>query len=88
LLDTIPGQDRETKMYDHLEDHGLPLVQLKEQRRDLVVELSGQTGLLSKQQIPQIAAIQQAIAGIEAVMADLEAGSETLLPRKRNKHRR
>lgn len=56
-----------------LEDHGLPLVQLKEQRRDLVVALIGRQGPLSTQQIAEIASIQNAIAAIEAVIDDLDA---------------
>jgi hypothetical protein len=56
-----------------LEDHGLPLVQLKERRRDLVVALMGQQGPLSKQQIAEIAMLQSAIAAIEAVIDDLDA---------------
>jgi hypothetical protein len=43
---------------DYLEDHGLRLVQLKEQRRDLIVALMGRTGRITKQQIAEIAAIQ------------------------------
>ena len=66
-------------MYDQLEDHGLPLVQLKERRRDLVVELRGRTGPLSKSQIAEIATIQQAIAAVEAVIGDLDAELETVL---------
>jgi hypothetical protein len=73
-------------MYDHLEDHGLPLVQLKELRRDLVVSLRGQTGTLSKQQISEIASIQQAIAAIEAVMVDLEAEVETVLKERKKRN--
>jgi hypothetical protein len=58
----------------YLEDHGLPLVQLKEQRRDLVVALMGRrSGPVSKEQIVEIAAIQQAIAAVEAVIVDLDA---------------
>ena len=72
-------------MYDNLEDHGLPLVQLKEQRRDLVVALRGKTGPLSKQQISEIAAIQQAIAAVEAVMVDLEAEFETVLKERKRR---
>jgi hypothetical protein len=72
-------------MYDHLEDHGLPLVQLKEQRRDLVVALRGRTGPLSKQQISEIAAIQQAIAAVEAVMVDLDAEFETVLKEQKRR---
>jgi hypothetical protein len=55
---------------DHLEDHGVPLVQLKEQRRDLIVALLSRTGRITKRQIAEIAAIQQAIAAAEAVVAD------------------
>jgi hypothetical protein len=57
---------------DHLEDHGLPLVQLNEQRRDLIVALMGRTGRITKRQIAEIAAIQQAIAAVEAVIVDLD----------------
>jgi hypothetical protein len=55
---------------DHLEDHGVPLVQLKEQRRELIVALLSRTGRITKRQIAEIAAIQQAIAAAEAVVAD------------------
>ena len=72
-------------MYDHLEDHGLPLVQLKEQRRDLVVALRGRTGPLSNQQISEIAAIQQAIAAVEAVMVDMDAEFETVLKEQKRR---
>jgi hypothetical protein len=65
-------------MYDQLEDHGLPLVQLKEQRRDLVVALRGLPGPLMKQHVSEIAAIQQAIVAIEAVIVDLDAEFETV----------
>ena len=54
-------------MTGYFEDHGLPLVQLKEQRRDLVVALIGRhPGPVSKEQIAEIAAIQQTIAAVEA----------------------
>ncbi len=45
-----------------LPDHGLPLVQLKEQRRDLVVALQNRNGPVNGWELMQIAAIQQAIA--------------------------
>jgi hypothetical protein len=57
---------------DYLEDHRLPLVQLKEQRRDLIVALMGRTGRITKRQIAEIAAIQQAIAAVETVVVDLD----------------
>jgi hypothetical protein len=59
-----------------LEDHGLPLVQLKERRRDLIVALMGRQGPLSKQQIAEIASLQSAIAAFEAVLDDLDAETE------------
>lgn len=60
-------------MFSEFLDHGLPLVALKEQRRDLIVTLMGRSGPLSKEKIAEIAAIQQAIAAIEAVICDLDA---------------
>jgi hypothetical protein len=62
-----------------LEDHGLPLVQLKERRRDMIVALMGRQGPLSEQQIAEIASIQIAIAAIEAVVDDLDAEAEVAL---------
>jgi len=46
----------------HLPDHGLPLVQLKEQRRDLIVALQNRNGPVSGWELMQIAAVQQAIS--------------------------
>jgi len=57
----------------HLQDHGLPLVQLKEQRRDLVVALQNRAGPVSGWELMQIAAVQQAISAFEEVIADLDA---------------
>ena len=59
-----------------LPDHGLPLVQLKEQRRDLVVALQNRNGPVSGWELMQIAAIQQAIQAFEDVIADLDAEME------------
>jgi hypothetical protein len=70
----ISPEREQAAMTGYLEDHGLPLVQLKEQRRDLVVALMGRrSGPVSKKQITDIAAIQQAIAAVEAVIVDLDA---------------
>ena len=60
----------------NLPDHGLPLVQLKEQRRDLVVALQNRNGPVSGWELMQIAAIQQAIQAFEDVIADLDAEME------------
>jgi hypothetical protein len=59
-----------------LPDHGLPLVQLKEQRRDLVVALQNRVGPVNGWELMQIAAIQQAIQAFEDVIADLDAEME------------
>ena len=60
----------------HLPDHGLPLVQLKEQRRDLIVALQNRNGPVSGWVLIQIAAVQQAISAFEDVIADLDAEME------------
>jgi hypothetical protein len=66
----------ENIMMRHLPDHGLPLVQLKEQRRDLVVALQNRNGPVSGWELMQIAAVQQAISAFEDVIADLDAELE------------
>ena len=63
-------------MLRHLPDHGLPLVQLKEQRRDLVVALQNRKGPVTEREMLQIAAVQQAIYAFEDVIADLDAEAE------------
>jgi hypothetical protein len=60
----------------YLPDHGLPLVQLKEQRRDLIVALQNRNGPVSGWELMQIAAVQQAIWAFEDVIADLDAELE------------
>ena len=64
-------------MLRHLPDHGLPLVQLKEQRRDLVVALQNRLGPVSGWELMQIAAVQQAISAFEDVIADLDADAKS-----------
>lgn len=53
-------------------DHGLPLVQLKERRREMIIALQNRTGLVTDDELGKIAAIQQAISAIEVVVADLD----------------
>src|ERR1700679_2138825 len=71
----------------YLPDHGLPLVQLKEQRRDLIVALQNRNGPIGGWELIQIAAVQQAISAFEDVIADLDAEMEAAalggLPRSR-----
>ncbi len=60
----------------NLPDHGLPLVQLKEQRRDLIVALQNRNGPVTGWELMQIAAIQEATRAFEDVIADLDAELE------------
>jgi hypothetical protein len=54
-------------MTSYFEEPALPLVHLKQQRRDLVIALMGRrSGPVSKKQVAEIADIQQAIAAVEA----------------------
>ncbi len=64
-------------MLRDLPDHGLPLVQLKEQRRELIVAFQNRTGPVSGWELMQVAAIQQAISAFEDVIADLDAEVES-----------
>ena len=75
-------------MMRNLPDHGLPLVQLKEQRRDLVVALQNRNGPVSGWELMQIAAIQQAIQAFEEVIADLDAELEAALRLDQHDRRR
>jgi hypothetical protein len=63
---------RGSTMIVNLLDHGLPLVALKEQRRDLIMSLIGHHGSIAKEAITEIAAIQSAIMAIETVISDLD----------------
>jgi hypothetical protein len=67
-------------MLDDFMDHGLPLINLKEQRRDLIVALLARKGPISKKAIKEIAAIQQAITALEAVIVDLDADISLYAP--------
>jgi hypothetical protein len=55
-------------------DHGLPLVQLKERRREMVIALQNRTGAVTDDELRKIAALQQAISAFEDVIADLDCG--------------
>jgi hypothetical protein len=59
-------------MMDYFEDHGLPLVQLKERRRELVMAMVGQSSLATAS-IEELSSIQQAIIAMDVVIADLDA---------------
>jgi hypothetical protein len=63
-------------MLRDLPDHGLPLVQLKELRRDMVVALQKRKGAVSTEVLMRIAAVQAAISAFEDVIADLDAELE------------
>ncbi|MBN8971784.1 MAG: hypothetical protein J0H32_10390 [Rhizobiales bacterium] len=63
-------------MLRDLPDHGLPLVQLKELRRDMVVALQKRKGAVTTEELMRIAAVQAAISAFEDVIADLDAELE------------
>jgi len=63
--------------YQYEPDHGLPLVQLKEQRRDLVIAFRNRRASPTAHELMEIAAIQHAISAFEDVIADLDAELET-----------
>lgn len=48
----------------------LPLVRLREKRRELVLSLQDHSGGLTRDRISEIAEVQQAIRAIEAVIAE------------------
>lgn len=50
-------------------DDRLPLIQLRERRRELVLSLQSD-GSLTRERIREIAEVQQAIKAIEAVIAE------------------
>lgn len=52
-------------------DHGLPLVQLKERRREMIVALQNRCQV-GDDELRQIAVIQQAISAFEEVIDDLD----------------
>ncbi|MBN9040245.1 MAG: hypothetical protein BGP05_19885 [Rhizobiales bacterium 62-47] len=62
-------------MMRSLPDHGLPLVQLKEMRRDMVVALQRQSPV-AFEDLMRIAAVQAAISAFEDVISDLDAEVE------------
>jgi hypothetical protein len=55
---------------DTFTDHRLPLVLLRERRRELVMEMRSRGPKLSTVLIHEIAAIQQTIKAVEAVIAE------------------
>jgi hypothetical protein len=57
-------------------DHGLPLVQLKEKRRDLVIALRNRRESPTVRELMEIATVQHAISACEDVIADLDAELE------------
>jgi len=64
-------------MSDYFPDHGLPLVQLKERRRDLVIALRNRNSPPAEHELMEIAWVQQAIFAVEEVIANLDAEIET-----------
>ena len=72
-------------MNGYFEDHGLPLVHLKEQRREMIVALMGRKEPISKAQMAEIAAVQSAISAIEAVIVDLDAEIDSVFVERKDR---
>jgi len=72
-------------MNGYFEDHGLPLVQLKEQRREMIVALTGCKEPISRAQMAEIAAVQSAISAIEAVIVDLDAEIDSVFLERKDR---
>jgi hypothetical protein len=71
--------------YHHQEpDHGLPLVQLKEQRRELVIAFQRRTSPLTPAELTEIAAIQHAISAFEEVIGDIDAEPDSVAATENN----
>jgi len=51
-------------------DDRLPLIYMRERRREMVLALSEARGKISREKIYEIAALQQAIRAIETVIAE------------------
>jgi len=62
-------------------DHRLPLIQLKERRRELVIALLGRPDLPTTEELREIAAIQHSISAFEDVIADLDMVSDPAFAR-------
>ena len=59
-----------------LPDHRLPLIRLKEMRREMVLALGEDRNAIDPAKLHEIASIQQAIAAAEEVIADIDAELE------------
>ena len=69
-MDTAVYQTHDPEFGSFIAIDRLPLVHLREQRRELVMSLQGQSHALTRERIREIAEIQQAIKAIEAVIAE------------------
>jgi hypothetical protein len=57
-------------------DHGLPLVQLKERRRELVIAHRRRINPPAAHELMELAATQHAISACEEVIVDLDAEAD------------
>jgi hypothetical protein len=60
----------ETEFGSFAADDRLPLIRLRELRRELVLSLQGDARAVTRERIREIAEVQQAIKAIEAVIAE------------------
>lgn len=76
VLHLTPARTSALRAVERLSDHGLPLVSLKEFRRELVLDWGRSRDVRNRDTLHEIATVQQAIEAVEAVIADLDAELE------------
>jgi hypothetical protein len=69
-MQTLAFHTHEPEFGSFITNDRLPLIQLREQRRELVLSLQGHSHSLTRDRIREIAEVQQAIKAIEAVLAE------------------
>ena len=67
IAEFVPHDQFGVFIHDH---HQLPLVRLRERRRELVLALAESTSSLSRDIIREISEVQQAIKAVEAVIVE------------------
>jgi hypothetical protein len=76
VVHLTPARTNASRAVERLTDHGLPLVSLKELRRELVLAWGHSPDVLDRDKLHEIATVQQAIDAVEAVISDLDAELE------------
>ncbi len=76
VVHLTPARNNAARAVERLTDHGLPLISLKELRRELVLAWGKSPDVLDRDKLHEIATVQQAIDAVESVISDLDAELE------------